>query len=243
MQTALHKRQMIQMTFLFIHGAGGGRVTWRLQLIHFKDAQAIELPGHPEGQGRDTIEEYVDFVADYIAANHVEEPVLVGHSMGGAIAIEYALRNATLTGLVLVGTGARLRVRQRLFSKILDNYHEASRILAELSVAPGTDPVIVERLADELLKVNPEVTYGDLSACDKFDRMNEVHKISYPTLIVCGSKDQLTPVKYSEYLHQRIEKSRLVVIPDAGHSVMLEEHRKFNHVLADFEVSLGHVHR
>lgn len=233
---------MIRMSFLFVHGAGGGRVTWRLQLVQFKDAQAIELPGHPEGPGRDTIEDYVDFVTDYIAANHVQGPVLVGHSMGGAIAIEYALRNANLTGLVLVGTGARLRVRQDLFSKILDNYYEASGILAKLSVAPDCDPVIVERLAGELLKVSPEVTYGDLSACHKFDRMNEVHTISYPTLIVCGAKDQLTPVKYSEYLHQRIEKSRLVVIPDAGHSVMLEKHREFNHALEDFEASLRHAH-
>ena len=68
-------------------------------------------------------------------------PILVGHSMGGAIAIEYALRNPELTGLVLVGTGARLRVRQDILSMILDNYQEASQMIAKLSVAPDCDPI------------------------------------------------------------------------------------------------------
>ena len=229
------------MTLVFIHGAGGGRVTWRLQLAHFRDAQAIPLPGHPIGSGRDTIEEYADSVRDYVRANQVQNPILVGHSMGGAIAIEYALRSVDLSGLVLVRNGARLQVRQDVSSKLLEDYHEASRMLAELSVAPDCDAVIIDRIASELLKVRPEVTLGDLSACNKFDRMNEVHQITCPTLIVCGAKDQLTPVNYSEYLHQKIKNSRLVVIPGVGHSVMLENHRDFNRVLEDFVASLEHV--
>jgi pimeloyl-ACP methyl ester carboxylesterase len=230
------------VTLIFIHGAGAGSVAWRLQLVHFRDAHAIPLPGHPKGSGRDTIEGFADSVRDYVRANQLKNPVLVGHSMGGAIAIEYALRGTALTGLVLVGTGARLRLRQDLSSKLLENYREGSRMLAELSVAPDCDPVIIDRLASELLKVRPEVTLGDLSACNKFDRMSEVHRIICPTLIMCGAKDQLIPVNYSEYLHQEIKNSRLVVIPGVGHSVMLENHRDFNRALEDFVCSVEHGH-
>lgn len=230
------------MTLLFIHGAGGGSVTWQLQLKHFQDAHAIELPGHPLGPGCSTIEEYVQFVERYVATNHVSQPILVGHSMGGAIAIEYALRNPELTGLVLVGTGAHLRARQDILAMILNNYREASQMIAKVSVAPGSDPLIVERIRNELLKVKPEVVYGDFSACNRFDRMNDVQRISCPVLVLCGAKDQLTPIQYSEYLHQKIENSRLVVVPGAGHSVMLERHREFNSALQDFELSLMHSH-
>jgi len=97
-------------------------------------------------------------------------------------------------------------------------------MLSELFVAPECDPVIVYRLVNELLKVRPEVIYGDFCACNKFDRMIEVHRIACPTLIIRGAKDRLTPMKYSEYLNHKTENSKLVVILETGHSTMLEKH-------------------
>lgn len=213
-------------------------MSWQLQLHHFRDAQAISLPGHPEGSGYETIEEYVKWVEEYLQRNVGRGAVLVGHSMGGAIAIEYALRNSDLKGLVLVATGARLRVRQDILSKILEDYEEASKLIAGMSVSPSCDPIVVERIAKEMLNVNPKVTYGDFAACNGFDRMAEVGDIHTQVLVICGADDQLTPPKYSEYLHEKIRNSRLVVIPGAGHSVMLEKHREFNEALKAFLVSL-----
>jgi pimeloyl-ACP methyl ester carboxylesterase len=223
---------------LFIHGAGGSRTTWHLQLSYFKDALAPELPGHPNGSGFATIEEYVASVEEYIEKNNVRNPVLVGHSMGGAIAIDFALRNSNLAGLVLVGTGARLKVRPDILSKILENYEEASRLIATSSVSPSCDPVIIDRISKEMLKIRAEVTHQDFLACNEFDRMNDIQKISCPTLIVCGADDKLTPLKYSQYLHERIRNSKLVEIAGAGHSVMLEKHRAFNEALEAFLGSL-----
>lgn len=226
------------MTPLFIHGAGASPMVWRLQLLHFKGSLAVELPGHPSGVGCSTIEEYASSVEEYIGKKAVKDPVLVGHSMGGAIAITLALRNSDLAGLVLVGTGARLRVHPNLLSKIKENYEEASKLISSWSVSPSSDRVIAERIAGELLQVKPEVTYGDFMACDKFDRMNDVHKIACKTLIAVGADDIMTPVKYSQYLHEKIGKSKLVVIPGAGHSVMLEKHRSFNAAVQAFLDSL-----
>jgi len=241
MQIALHKPWMMKVELLFIHGAGGGNVTWRLQLLRFKNAQAIALPGHPDSHGRVTIEEYAEFVAEYVIAKHIHRPILVGHSMGGAIAIEYALGGPNLTGLVLVGTGARLRVRHDLLSRVREDYPQACTMLAKLSAAPDCDPIIINRIRNQLLKIPSDVTYGDLCACDRFDRIREVNRIVCPTLIVCGTNDQLTPLKYSEYPHQNIRNSKLVKIPQAGHSTMLEKYREFNRILADFEASLTGV--
>ncbi len=226
------------MTPLFIHGAGASPMVWRLQLLHFKGSLAVELPGHPNGAGYSTIEEYASSAEEYIGKKAAKDPVLVGHSMGGAIAITLALRNSDLAGLILVGTGARLRVDPNILSKIKENYEEASKLIGSWSVSPSSDPIIAERIAEELLQVKPEVTYGDFMACDKFDRMNDVHKIACKTLIAVGADDLMTPVKYSQYLHEKIGKSKLVVIPSAGHSVMLEKHRSFNAAVQDFLDSL-----
>lgn len=228
-----------QLALLFIHGAGSNPLVWHLQLKRFKeDATAIELPGHPTGSGCTSIEEYAEAVERQIEENHITKPIPVGHSMGGAIAIELALRKPNLGGLVLVGTGARLRVRQNFLSKIRENYAEACRLIAQWSVSTKSDPATIQSIAQEMLKANPEVAYGDFMACDKFDRMRDVERINCPTLIICGEDDRMTPPKYSQYLHDKIRNSRLLVIPGAGHSVMLEKHREFSDVIATFLASL-----
>jgi len=219
---------------LFIHGAGGSRLTWHLQLSRFRDALAVELPGHPRGSGFNTIPQYADLVEEFIQRNGMRDPVLVGHSMGGAIAIEFTLRTLTSAGLVLVGTGARLRVHPDIMSKLKGSYEEACRFIAAWSVSPSCDPVIRDRIAQEMLKVGADVTYGDFLACNSFDRMDDLERIRNPTLIVCGADDRMTPVKYSLYLHEKIRNSRLVVVPGAGHMVMLEKHRELNYAIETF---------
>jgi pimeloyl-ACP methyl ester carboxylesterase len=158
--------------------------------------------------------------------------------MGGAIAIELALGNQDLRGLVLVGTGGRLRVRPGLISELRENYSEAAKSIMSASVSSHSDPIIVDRLVDDLLKVRREVTLGDFLACDKFDRMNDLEKVTCRTLVVCGEDDKMTPEKYSRYLHEKIKDSRLEIIPGAGHSVMVEKHRAFNHAVEHFVASL-----
>ena len=213
-------------------------MVWRLQLLHFKGGLAVELPGHPSGPGCSTIEDYASSVEEHIREKTLKDPVLVGHSMGGAIAITIALKNSDLAGLVLVGTGARLRVDPNILTGIKENYEDVSKLVGKWSVSPSSDPIIAERIAEDLLKVKPEVAYGDFIACDRFDRMNDVQKITCKTLIVVGADDRMTPVKYSQYLHEKIVNSSLVVIPDAGHNVMLEKHREFNAAVEAFLDSL-----
>jgi pimeloyl-ACP methyl ester carboxylesterase len=226
------------LSVLFIHGAGANPSVWHFQILHFKDSIAVELPGHPNGSGLTTIDDYASVVEHLIDVRRIHEPILVGHSMGGAIAIELALRKQRLRALVLVGTGARLRVHPELFVKIKENYEEAAKLLASWSVSDSADPVLVDRVASDLMRVSPEVALGDFMACDKFDRMDRIGEIGCQTLVVCGEDDRMTPKKYSQYLHERIKGSELVLIPSAGHGVMLERHREFNRALENFFASL-----
>ena len=227
-----------ELTIIFIHGAGGTPAVWRLQTSHFEDSVAFELPGHPTGTGFTSIEEYAQTVRDRIDQQDWRKTIVVGHSMGGAIALELALGNRDLRGLVLVGTGARLRVLPEFLSDLKENYEKAAKLIASWSVSPRSDPIIVDRLADDLLKVRPQVMLGDFLACDKFNRMNDLDKVTSRTLVVCGKDDRMTPEKYSRYLHEKIRDSKLKIIPGAGHSVMVEKHRPFNQALERFFASL-----
>jgi len=222
---------------IFIHGAGANPSVWHFQTIHFKDAVAVQLPGHPNGSGRATVNDYADAVEEEVERLQVHQPILVGHSMGGAIAIELALRKKPVKALVLVGTGARLRVRPEFLRLIEQNYEGAAKLIASWSVA-SSDPILVDRIVRDLLMIKPEVTLGDFKACDQFDSMDRIGEIVCRTLIVCGEDDRMTPKKYSEYLRQKIVGSELAVVPGAGHGVMLEKHREFNRVLDAFLASL-----
>lgn len=229
---------------VLIHGAGGTHKVWRYQTSAFPESIALDLPGHPRGKGCNTISDYAEFVTKMIVDRRLTSAVLVGHSMGGAIAIEIAIaRQPFLAGIVLIGSGARLRVTPVIKDEVIRDYAHAAELIAEWAYSPKTDPRLRKASIQELMEVPAEVTYGDFEACDHFDRMNEIGRIDLPTLIVCGEDDALTPVKYSRYMKQKIRNARIVVIPDAGHSVMLEKPEELNEALRSFlaQLRLSHL--
>ncbi|RLF13418.1 MAG: alpha/beta hydrolase, partial [Thermoprotei archaeon] len=71
-----------------------------------------------------------------------------------------------------------------------------------------------------------------------FDFRDRLSEVKVPTLILVGSEDKLTPVKWAEYLHKHIAGSRLVVVEGAGHASMLEKPKEFNEALRSFLRSL-----
>jgi pimeloyl-ACP methyl ester carboxylesterase len=224
----------------FVHGAGGTQEQWRFQVRHLAprwNALAVDLPGHGESQGDGyrTIAEYRDVVRDLLEVLGVRPAVLVGHSMGGGIAQSFALTYPDrLAGLVLVGTGARLRVHPDIFAAVQRDVGEAGRLISGWSYAPAAMPATVASGAEAFARNRASVLEGDFCACDAFDLMGEIPKIRTPTLIICGEEDRLTPVKYARFLHEKIVGSELAVIPGAGHMVMLERPVEFNRALTAF---------
>jgi pimeloyl-ACP methyl ester carboxylesterase len=225
----------VEPRLVFIHGAGGTHRVWRYQTLAFPGSVALDLPGHPRGLGYNTISEYARFVTEVINQRGLASVVLVGHSMGGAITIEIALSHPRfLTAVVLIGSGARLRVTPIIKDELTRDYAHAAEIIAQWAYSPKSDAKLRKASIQELLEVPAEVTYGDFQACEDFDKMNEIDRIDLPTLIVCGEDDVLTPVKYSQYMKERIRNARMIIIPDAGHSLMLEKPDELNDALRSF---------
>ena len=86
-----------------------------------------------------------------------------------------------------------------------------------------SDPNLLRLYTRRLREVNPQIIHDDFAACDAFDRRADVSHITLPTLILCGEADRMTPVKLSQFLHEQITGSQLVIVPGAGHMVMLEQ--------------------
>ncbi len=231
---------------LFVHGAGGNGHVWvelMAQLADVHSPVAIDLPAHGRSGGllaAGSIEEYCDIVDKFIEITQFKPFVLIGHSMGGAIAQVYALKYPQkLKGVVLSSTGARLRV----LPETLELWKQASmgrpvNVHTRVAYSEKTPMDIVRKGWGEQRKTDPRVRLGDLLACDRFDYMEAVKEISVPTLVLCGTDDVVTPPKYAEYLHRQIPGARLVMIPDAGHVTYFEQPTAMAHAIRDFLAQL-----
>ncbi len=230
---------------VFIHGAGGSHQMWLQQLRRlgrWRKAIAMDLPGHgkSEGSGADRIETYRDLVKEFLAAVGLDRIVMVGHSMGGAIIQSLALVHPELlAAIVLVGTGARLRVQPQIFAGLHNDARQTVELMTRWGRAPGASSELLRQDADAMLRTSLSVIEGDLRACDTFDLMEQIKAITRPTLVICGTDDLMTPPKYAEYLHREINGSQLALIPAAGHMVMLEKPDEVGRSIEAFLERLG----
>ena len=228
------------MKLVFVHGAGSSSLAFYYQLRHFRNSKAIDLPGHPTGKACTTIEGYVEWVRGFNTARRYKDVVLCGHSMGGAIAQLYALRYPDeLRGIILIGTGARLRVHPDYLNLARQPGEGNSGWLeGQKKHFQGVESDIYDVLVRRASEVGPAVELNDLQACDRFDVMEDVHKITLPTQVVCGSDDVMTPVKYSDYLANQIKNSREEIISGARHFVQLQKYQQVNTQIERFMATL-----
>lgn len=224
------KKGDIESPIVLVHGAGGTHLHWpyNLRRINNHRVFAPDLPGHGKsgGLGEQSVEKYAAFIFDWMDKVGLKKAVVGGHSMGGAIAQTFALNYPDrISGLILVGTGAKLSVNQDMLHKLSSATSAPSGIdnIIKWSYAKGTDPKFLEKMKEQLLEVRTAVLYGDYLACDNFDVTDRLGEIKVPTLVVCGEVDKMTPVDLSKQLQAQIPQAKIHLVPDAGHMVMLEK--------------------
>lgn len=228
-------------TLILIHGAGGNHLYWHPQLRRLADYRvfAPDLPGHGKsgGHGQQSIAAYVESLLAWMDAIDIYSAVLIGHSMGSAIAMTMILDHPQrASGLVLIGAGARLSVNSELLEATSSNttYHNAVDNIVRWSFSPHAPPQLTEQATKRMMETRPSVLHGDLLACDSFDETERLGRIYKPTLVICGADDKMTPPRFSQYLTDNIPNAQLKIIPQAGHMVMLEQPQLVREALLDF---------
>ena len=151
---------------------------------------------------------------------------LVGHSMGGAIALWLAAQHPELIhGVAIISSGAQLPVNLSLFENLAspNSYPAAVEDICSWSFGNNADSKSIKGVRNQLLKTRPTVLGADFRACDAFDFGERLEDITLPTIILVGDEDRMTPLRFSEGLSAGIKNSELVVIQGAGHMLPLEK--------------------
>lgn len=230
-----------RLPVVFIHGAGGTHLNWPSEIRRLPDLRifSIDLPGHGKSgtRGLQSIEAYAESILAWMEAIGLHRAVFMGHSMGGAIALTLARKHREhVLGLGLISTGARLQVDPLILENTASDqtFPTAISLIISKTFSEYAAARLIELATKRMFEIRPSVLQGDFIACNSFDLLEFLPLIKSPTLVICGQNDALTPLRYSQYLKDRIPGAQLQVIPAAGHMVMLEEPQKVAEAIRTF---------
>jgi pimeloyl-ACP methyl ester carboxylesterase len=234
-------------TVLCLHGSGGGAATFAPLLERLAAAHsplAFSQPGHARSAGLDSlgsVERMAAFTHALVAKLGLRPPVLVGNSMGGAVALEHALAWPDQTrALVLLGSAARFAMLPdeivRDTRRVVEG--KARRRFDRSAYSPTTPDELVMRGWAEDAKTDPRVVLGDLLAVRAWDALPRLGAVAVPALVVVG-EDEYPPLReQAEVLASGIPRARKVVIPRAGHMAHFEQPEAVAEAIAGFLAEL-----
>lgn len=234
---------------LFLHGGGGGGVwqPWMARLARRFEVIAPELPGFGRADLPDWLENIHDaayFVLELMAALGLRDTLLLGHSLGGWVAAEAAVRSTErLSGLALVAP-AGIHVpgvaRPDLFLMTPEEmararFHDQRLVEAELALPPPDEATLDRQLRNRF-------TLARLMWAPRgFDPHlgKWLHRIRLPSLVVWGKQDALLPVAYAEAWAGLLPQARLRLLDACGHLPQIEQEAAFCDAFEGFAEGIG----
>lgn len=222
---------------VFVHGAGLNHTVWALQsrwfAFHGWNVLALDLPGHGASTGAPlpSVRALSQWLLALLNSVNATDVTLIGHSMGSLIALETAADNARIKKLILVGAAAAMPVNAELLAAAKGNDHVAIDMvnLWGYGLRAGfgesrTAGVWMTGIGERILeRAQPGVLYTDLAACNAYaEGLAAAVRVAAPTLLFCGEKDQMTPLKRGRVLAAALPCATLVVAEGAGHMLLAE---------------------
>ena len=223
------------ISFLFIHGAGGTKSKWRALTLPDGKNKFVDLPGHGTNKAKpcESIEDYAKALADEIS----EDCIVVGHSMGGLIAIELAALHPKVKGIVLAASSYQLPVHPKIIATLAEGTFPESLFRASYGKEASSD--LLKEEQQELEKSPVDVALNDFQACDRYKRGEaRFQTLEKPVLAVLGSEDRLIPPNTTEELKRINPNIAISVIEGAGHYVALEKPDPFVKEILQFRQTL-----
>ena len=239
---------------VFLHGLGGSHATWLNLLSAIADRYrviALDLPGHGQSDKPDPAESdysvagMATLVAEAIASTTKDPVMLVGHSLGGAVAIKIALERPELvSGLVLIDSaGLGNEISGDLLDRVeAEPSEDEARKLLELFYQDGS--LVRDRGVTEMYEARtaPGANAALRAAAEaSFTRKGQriglrpqLRKIAVPTLVIWGEHDQVIPASHANGILRTIPGVWIEIIEGVGHVPQIEAVEAVEQLLVQF---------
>ncbi len=220
-------------TLILLHGLSGSSRWWRRNVPALSEKYRLLIPdlvgfGRTECPGpMPHPEELAGLLAAWMVLMGAPRAHVIGHSMGGQIAIHLtASHPGRVDRLVLVDTAGIPRPRTP---------GQIMRFAADIApIWRWGDPRFLPTILGDALTAGPRTIARAASHILDDDVRPLLEKISAPTLIIWGDRDRWIPVAHGEQLQRDLPDARLTILPRAGHNPMVDQPEDFNEVVMEF---------
>lgn len=237
---------------VLLHGLGNNSQSFKQQLEQLKETFTVivwDAPGYGKSSDQEKLyknfSEFSDVLYKFIEKLEFESVHLLGHSMGAAIAVDFAYRFPEKVKKLILADPTRgaadipvdqnkqnLENRLKAVDELSGEELAEQRVPNLLSLNVSKD--ILENAKRIMAQVRASGYKSVAHSLSNLNQMNIYPEIKVNTHIICGEVDRVTPVSESETIHGLIPGSELSIIPDAGHLCYQEKPELFNEIVTEF---------
>ncbi len=233
-----------KQTVILLHGSGQSHVVWSLTDQYLTDLGynvfAIDMPGHgnSEGKSLQSIEDLAEWLEKLINKIGIRDLVLLGHSQGCLVALEYIYKYPKkVKRLIFVAGSYEIPVNKSLIDLALAGDVESLNLMMKWGYGYskqfiGGNPL--QKILDSPREIR-EVLAIDLIACNNYKNgINALKKIMCPSLFIFGELDKMIKLEKGKEFSKLVTDSKTHIIKDCGHMVILENAFEMREKIADF---------
>ena len=232
-----------KQSIVCLHGSGLDHTCW-LALLNKLENENYNLiipdfPGHgcSDGHSLRSITEQSEWLDKLLQTLECESPIIIGHSQGGLVALNYCCNLNNVQKLILVNSSSKISVHPDLINLAKQNDEKAVDLMLKWAYTGHEKNYTTERVARKIImsRTLSQTLAVDFMACNNY-QIDEEHikKIRVPTLIISSENDKMIPSSLSSELQKIIENSEIKTMENTGHMAILEEFSKVGDLIGSF---------
>ncbi len=225
---------------VLLHGLFGNLRMWKDVVSALKKDHRVIVPRLPIFDlpiEHTNIKFLAKVLHDYLDWNQITDVTLVGHAIGGQVALMYTnLHPTNVRKIVLTGSSGLFENSPFLNSEVADSYtfvdEKVREVFFDKAFVPGK---LIKEIYETVQNIPKRMTLGEFARSSRQSSVSPfLSKLAHPVLLVWGLNDKITPPEVALHFHDLLPNSELKFLDKCGHVPMMEQSERFNQHLVDF---------